>query len=136
MNSIWLPSLNGVTGRRGGKRMQCNTFVNSSTVSSGVEMMRLGVCIKGWYRNDKNKGRRDNHYFYILYMWKSYNALWSYVWERFWMLQTQGTNSGWVSYFHQMSYMGTGDSQILDLVSDSEGTETRHFLNNATSAIS
>lgn len=48
--------------------MQYNTFVNSSTVSAGVEMMRLGVCIKGWYRNDKNKGGRDNHYLSILYM--------------------------------------------------------------------
>lgn len=36
--------------------MQYNTLVNSSTVSAGVEMMRLGVCIKGSYRNDKNKG--------------------------------------------------------------------------------
>lgn len=52
------------------------------------------------------------------------------------MLQTQGINSGWASECHQMPFMGPGDSQIFALVSDSEGTETRHFLNNATSAIS
>lgn len=41
-----------------GKHTQYNTFVNFSTTSTGVEMMRLRVCVKEWYRNDKNKGGR------------------------------------------------------------------------------
>lgn len=62
-----------------GKHTQYNTSVNFSTTSTGVEMMRLRVCVKEWYRNDKNKGGEDNHYFSVLYMWKSCNSLWSYA---------------------------------------------------------
>lgn len=46
------------------------------------------------------------------------------------------TYSGCLSYCHQMPFIGTGDSQIFDLVSAFEDTKTRHFLNNAASAIS
>lgn len=34
-----------------------------------------------------------------------------------------------------MSFIETGDAHIFDLGSAFEGTETRHFLNNAASAI-
>ena len=48
----------------------------------------------------------------------------------------QETNSHCLSYCHQMSFMEAGDSQIFYLVLAFEGTKTRHFLNNAASAIS
>ena len=28
-------------------------------MSTGVEMMRVGVCVEGWYNKDKNKGGGD-----------------------------------------------------------------------------
>lgn len=33
-------------------------------MSTVVEMMRMRVSVEGYYREDKNKSERDNHYFY------------------------------------------------------------------------